>query len=63
VRNGHADLAWNGWPSTNELDQGGAADDAEDEAEGQEAELACRHPARIPRLVLLCRRDTIAEPA
>jgi hypothetical protein len=34
------DLGVHAWSSTNELDDGGAADDAEDEAEGEEAEFA-----------------------
>ena len=60
VRNGQPDLAWRGRPSTNELDDGGAADEAEDEAECQEAEFARRHAVRIPRLVLLRLRGTMA---
>ena len=62
VRERDANVAWRGWTSTNELDQGGAADDAEDETEGQEAELARGHPARVPGFVLLRVGGTIARP-
>ena len=47
VRDGQADLVRRGWPSTKELDEGGAGDHAEDQAQGQEAELARGHAARI----------------
>jgi hypothetical protein len=63
VGEGDPHLAWGGRPSTNEFDQSGAGDEAEDEAEGQKAEFARGHPACIPRLVLLRVRDTIARPA
>ena len=39
---------------------GGTADKAEDKAEGQKTEFVRRHAVRIPRLVLLRVRGTIA---
>jgi hypothetical protein len=57
-----ADLARHGWSSTQHLDERRTAEDAEDEAEGQEAELARRHPGRTPRLALLRLDAIIAGP-
>jgi hypothetical protein len=51
------------WSSPDQFDDGGAADDAEDETKGEEAEFACRHPVRIPRLEVGRARDPIARPA
>jgi hypothetical protein len=62
VRDRQADLARHGWSSTQDLDERRAAEDAEDEAEGQEAELARRHPGRTPRLALLRLDAIIAGP-
>jgi hypothetical protein len=62
VRERDSNVPRSGRPSTDEFDQGSAADDAEDEAEGKEAELARRHPARILGFVLLRVCGTIARP-
>ena len=48
--------------STQDLDERRAAENAEDEAEGEEAELARRHAARIPRLALHRLDAIIAGP-
>ena len=60
VRHREPNLSWSGRTSTNELDERGAADESEDEAERQETEFARRHAVRIPRLVLLRLRGIIA---
>jgi len=63
VRHRQPDLSWRGRSSTDELDDRRAADEAEDETERQKTEFARRHAVRIPALVLLRLRGTIAEPA
>ena len=50
---GHADLARSGGTGPQDLHKGGAGGDAEDEAHGQECELAGGHAAGISRVVLL----------
>ena len=62
VRDREADLARHRRSSTEDLDERRPAEDAEDEAEGEEAELARRHPARIPRLALHRLDAIIAGP-
>ena len=63
LRDGHADLAPCGRPCPDDLDEGGAAGDAEDEAQGQEHELADGHAARISRVVLPRARSRLCGPA
>ena len=63
MRDGQPDLACRGWPSTDQLDQGGARDRSKDEAERQEAEFARRHVAGIARVVLLPVRGTVVDSA
>jgi len=60
VRDGESNLSRCGWPSTNQLDDGGPDEEAEDESDGQETEFAWRHAVRILRLALLRVRGIIA---
>ena len=63
ARDGHADLARSGGPCSKDFHQRCATEDAEKEAEGQEAELADAHVARISRRVLLRLRGTTPRSA
>ena len=53
-RDGQPDLARGGWTGSKDLDEGGAGREPEDQADGQEGELAGIHAARMSRTVASC---------
>jgi hypothetical protein len=57
-RNRQADLAASGWPCAEDLDEGSATGQAEDQADGQEHEFTDGHAARISGSYSLMRGDS-----